>query len=406
MLIVAVLLHEFAHGLGFQSFVARSTAPGFPPIGSFLAGFSDVFTHFIFDNQANKYWEQLATDAEREASMKNVGRLTFDGPRVKAAVPETLAPTPRLRINSPASIAGLKAFGTASFGLPLRSLPAAGIHGAVVAALDDANATGPTVNDACTAITNPSEVAGRIAIVDRGACAFTIKVNNAQNAGAIAVIVSDNVAGPVAGMSGSDPTITIPAVRITLADGTAIRNNLPGVDASLFPDFSLRAGADAQNRALLYASDPIAPGSTVSHFDITALPNQLMEPNINSDLTHNLNPPHDMTRPQMRDIGWYPDADLDFVPDDDGDACRGSDLNLTVAIDGCDSGVTNWFYTNGPNEGCTVSDLIARCEEGAGNHGGYVSCVSHTTNALKKAGIISGAEKGAIQSCAAAADIP
>jgi hypothetical protein len=43
---------------------------------------------------------------------------------------------------------------------------------------------------------------------------------------------------------------------------------------------------------------------------------------------------------------------------------------------------------------------------GASNHGGFVSCVSHTTNALEKAGVISGAQKGAIQSCAAQASIP
>jgi hypothetical protein len=37
-----------------------------------------------------------------------------------------------------------------------------------------------------------------------------------------------------------------------------------------------------------------------------------MEPNINSDLTHNV----DLTLPLLRDIGWFPDLDLDGVPDD------------------------------------------------------------------------------------------
>jgi hypothetical protein len=40
------------------------------------------------------------------------------------------------------------------------------------------------------------------------------------------------------------------------------------------------------------------------------------------------------------------------------------------------------------------------------NHGQFVSCVSHMTNDLKKAGTITGQQKGAIQSCAAQADIP
>ncbi|MFC2172021.1 hypothetical protein ACFLU6_05240 [Acidobacteriota bacterium] len=43
---------------------------------------------------------------------------------------------------------------------------------------------------------------------------------------------------------------------------------------------------------------------------------------------------------------------------------------------------------------------------GADNHGQFVSCTSHVTNDLKKQDYITGADKGAIQSCAAQADIP
>ena len=50
----------------------------------------------------------------------------------------------------------------------------------------------------------------KIALIDRGTCGFTIKVKNAQDAGAIAVIVADNIAGsPPAPMGGADATITI-----------------------------------------------------------------------------------------------------------------------------------------------------------------------------------------------------
>ena len=65
-------------------------------------------------------------------------------------------------------------------------------------------------------------VAGRIALLDRGTCGFVVKAKNAQNAGAIAVVIADNVAGsPPPGMAGVDPTVVIPAVRITLADANA-----------------------------------------------------------------------------------------------------------------------------------------------------------------------------------------
>ena len=95
------------------------------------------------------------------------------------------------------------------------------------------------------------------------------------------------------------------------------------------------------------------------------------------------------------------DTDEDGVPDGEDD-CPDSDLRLTVLIDECNAGVSNTVFPNG----CTISDLIASCAEGASNHGQFVSCVSHVTNDLKKAGTITGQQKGAIQRCAAQADIP
>ncbi len=58
------------------------------------------------------------------------------------------------------------------------------------------------------------------------------------------------------------------------------------------------------------------------------------------------------------------------------------------------------------DDGCTILDLIGFCADDANNHGQFVSCVAHLTNVLKQEGIISRQEKGAIQSCAAEADIP
>jgi hypothetical protein len=72
-----------------------------------------------------------------------------------------------------------------------------------------------------------------------------------------------------------------------------------------------------------------------------------------------------------------------------------------IVIDGCDTGVDDQDYNDS-----SISALIEGCANGARNHGAYVSCVAKLTNELKKAGVISGQEKGAIQSCAAQANIP
>ncbi len=388
--LVTVLLHEFAHGLNFQSFANVST-------GALLAGFDDVYEKRILDLTSGKTWPEM-TDAERKASAINSRKVVWNGATVTAAVPGVLSlGVPFLRVNSPAGIAGAYDVGTASFGA---ALTGAGVTGNVVQALDPADGAGPTTFDACSPMTNAAAVAGNIALVDRGTCGFVVKVKNAQNAGAIAVIVADNAAGaPPAGLGGADPTITIPSVRITLADGNTLKANLAGLNATLLLDLSVRAGTDpVGGRALLYTPNPVQPGSTISHWDTSAFPNQLMEPSINSDLTHSVKPPQDLTLPLLRDIGWFPDADLDGVPDN-VDCEPNSNFAPTVVIDGCDSGVPNTFFTTG----CTISDLVQHCAADAKNHGGFVSCVAHLTNDLKSAGIINGNQKGAIQSCAAKA---
>lgn len=125
---------------------------------------------------------------------------------------------PVLDINSPADIAKRCAAGGASFG---PQLDATGVTGDVALA---ESADGSTT--ACTAVTNTTEVDGKVALVDRGACTFVTKVKNAQNAGAIAVVVGNNVAGSPGGMSGSDSTITIPSVMISLDDRNLIVSTL------------------------------------------------------------------------------------------------------------------------------------------------------------------------------------
>jgi beta-glucanase (GH16 family) len=95
------------------------------------------------------------------------------------------------------------------------------------------------------------------------------------------------------------------------------------------------------------------------------------------------------------------DDDNDGVADD-VDACPVSDLSPTVMIDGCNSEVPNHQV----EDGCNISDGIAEIAAGAKNHGTFVSGVSKFSNQLKRSGLISGAEKGAIQSCAAEAAIP
>lgn len=391
--LVAVLLHEFAHGLGFQQFARLSD--GTQPLGM-----ADVYNTRIFDKTTNLFWPQM-TDAQRAASAINTRRVIFTGEAVTAAVPAVLGfSTPLLRVTTPAALAGLFDVGSASFG---PALSAAGVSGTVVLALDAANVGGPSTTDGCTAITNSAAVSGRIAILDRGTCGFAVKVKNAQLAGAAAVLVADNVAGgPPAGLGGADPTITIPSVRITLADATLIKGQLAsGVAVTLGLDMTVRAGADADGRALLNAPNPLQPGMAISHWDPIASRNQLMEPAISGDVAHNVAPPYDLTLPLMRDIGWFPDADLDGLADS-LDSCPTSDRRTGVYVGMVNTGVENVMFTSG----CTIGDLITLDAAGARNHREFVSGVARLSIALRDGGFITNEQKSLIQSTAARSNLP
>ena len=81
-------------------------------------------------------------------------------------------------------------------------------------------------NDACADLTNAADLKGNIALIDRGTCFFVDKIQRAQDAGAIGVIMVDNkVESPIT-MGGTSSTITIPGVMISLADGALIKTNL------------------------------------------------------------------------------------------------------------------------------------------------------------------------------------
>ncbi len=120
----------------------------------------------------------------------------------------------KLTINSPASIQGVLSPFQAGFGPGITS----NITGNVVL-VDDGTAE-PT--EGCNALVNTAAIDGNIALIERGACDFTVKVKNAQDAGAIAVVVYNNAEGNPIIMGGTDATITIPSVMITMSDGLEI----------------------------------------------------------------------------------------------------------------------------------------------------------------------------------------
>lgn len=82
------------------------------------------------------------------------------------------------------------------------------------------------LGEACNGDGPFPDLTGKIAFISRGSCAFVDKVNNAEIANAMAVIVFNNVPGADPIVMGGDPGAKIPAFMISNPDGMAIFANL------------------------------------------------------------------------------------------------------------------------------------------------------------------------------------
>jgi hypothetical protein len=101
------------------------------------------------------------------------------------------------------------------------SAPAAGVAGAFALV----NAGGAIPTQGCGPLAGFP--AGSLAVVDRGTCSAVEKAANAQAAGAVAVIIVNDVAGPPPRPDGTGPSITIPTVMISQSDGAVLKAGLP-----------------------------------------------------------------------------------------------------------------------------------------------------------------------------------
>ena len=120
------------------------------------------------------------------------------------------------KINSPAAIAGnYPATSSSTFG---PCIATTNVTGNVVIA---------DTTDGCDTLTNPAAIAGNIALIDRGTCAFTRKSKKCPGSQEqLGLIIVNNVPGAPIPMGGTDATITIPAIMISDVDGATMKTAL------------------------------------------------------------------------------------------------------------------------------------------------------------------------------------
>lgn len=157
-----------------------------------------------------------------------------------------------MTITAPPSVAGACVNVPASFGPVITETP---VNATAVVGTDAANPAGPSTTDGCTTLTNPGAIAGNWVYVDRGTCAFAVKIDNAEAAGATGIVVGNTSTGAMGSIAGNSPLY---GVMVSNADGAKFKTAGGPVSFTIEAQPS---DADPTHRWLSGESDPAFGGA-------------------------------------------------------------------------------------------------------------------------------------------------
>ncbi len=362
-----VIMHEIGHGLGVQG-----------PTGS---GYAEIARSNQFDSTVN-----ALSATQRSTALTTVGDVVWTGRRTNAST-QLIADNRRvLVVDAPSSTAGRYEFGLAAFG----EADAAAIPAGVVVRVLDAGAEtslaceGGEIDGApAPAIANPEAIAGRIALIDRGGCEFGLKAANAQQHGAVAVIIANTQDAVFGGMGPGEhgAGVTVPVVSVSRSTGQRLRGDdaVRIAGAQVEPDRYY--GLDDAGRTRLYVNTTIEPGSTFSHVDADMSPNALMEPRETKTLDSHIFV--DVSLDLYEDLGWPVNR------------------NGTAILGGCDTGIPV-IRDVGFIPGANLMAQQNVCEVASrGSRAGYQRCMNDHALELRDADQISNAEVLKVRQCLA-----
>ncbi len=284
------VLHELGHGLGFQTYTNVIS-------GAFFGNSADIYSVFTFDADADETWADMSA-SQRVASATNYLGVHWIGDNAAAATPSfASAGTPLALASSPPSAAPSRSFWVAvtDFAPTPGELAAEGLLTAAFDGFSDPD-------DGCETLLTP--LTGRVALLDEGSCDPGLQVANAQDAGAVAVLIASTVSGAsldeLQGSAVGTPTIPVGMIQKESADW--LRTELLGGDVKiqLLEDPSVPLGASLDGFPQLYTPSDVAPGSSVSHWSTRFTPSMLMEPFADGGAPDE----PDLTIPLLQDLGW------------------------------------------------------------------------------------------------------
>lgn len=214
----------------------------------------DLWYHYGFDEAAGNFQalnytgegadeDYVRAEALDGAGLNNANFATpTDGqrPRMQMFIwgqefPEV--PEFGIHIVAPDSLAGIYNFEAATFGAALPSIENP-ITGQVVL-VDDGEGI---PSDGCQPFLNAAAIEGKIAMLNQGgACQNGTKILAAEQAGAIAVILCNNMPGEIFpfGPGTDGGQVTIPSIILSLQDCNRLKLGLPDLEVSLFDGIPL-----------------------------------------------------------------------------------------------------------------------------------------------------------------------
>lgn len=211
-------MHDWSYFFGFTEQAGNFQVNNYGKGG---VGRDDVKAHalaFRTDNNDEERFNNATFATPRDGSSGVMDMFKFN----------LSAGAARITVTSPERIAGSLLSGRADFGLTITE--STNVIGEIVLADDDAG----NENDGCQSIQNGNEVAGKVAMIDRGTCEFGLKALNAQNVGAIGAIIC-NVPGAgggdgnnliLLGGGASGPAVNIPVLMLRHDDCVDIKASI------------------------------------------------------------------------------------------------------------------------------------------------------------------------------------
>lgn len=162
-----------------------------------------------------------------------------------------------MTITAPPAVVGPCVNIPASFGPVITETPvnATAIVGTDPVETDEDDVPIGTATDGCSPFTNAGAISGQWVYVDRGACSFAIKIDNAEAAGATGIVVGNTATGGMGSIAGDSE---IYGVMVSNADGMKFKSAGGPVSFTIEAQPS---DADPTHRWLSGESDPAFGGA-------------------------------------------------------------------------------------------------------------------------------------------------